>query len=75
MLDGVQLLAKEGMTVEEAEQRVQQVSKDMQAIIGRSLSHTRFEVWNPFLRIGMAHMPYLSPVTVSGCIWLAMHND
>jgi len=43
MLDGVQFLAKEGMTMEEAEQRVQQVSKDMQAIIGRSLSHTRIE--------------------------------
>ncbi len=36
MLGGVQLLAKEGMTIEEAEQRVQQVSKDMQAIIGRA---------------------------------------
>jgi hypothetical protein len=46
MLDGVQFLAKEGMTMEEAEQRVQQVSKDMQAIIGRSLSHTRIEYWN-----------------------------
>ena len=43
MLDGVQLLAKEGMAVEEAEQHVQQVSKDMQAIIGMSLSHTRSE--------------------------------
>ncbi|DBA82917.1 TPA: hypothetical protein ACH3X1_006707 [Trebouxia sp. C0004] len=32
-----QLLAKEGMTVEEAEQRIQQVSKDMQAIIGECI--------------------------------------
>lgn len=36
MLGSVQLLAKEGMTTEEAERRVQQVSKDMQAIIGRA---------------------------------------
>ncbi len=41
MLDGVQLLAKEGMAAEEAEQRVQQVSKDMQAVIGKSLPPTR----------------------------------
>ncbi|DBA82238.1 hypothetical protein WJX79_003267 [Trebouxia sp. C0005] len=32
-----QLLAKEGMTTEEAERRVQQVSKDMQAIIGECI--------------------------------------
>lgn len=32
-----QLLAKEGLTREEAEQRVQQVSKDMQAIIGECI--------------------------------------
>ncbi|DBB15952.1 hypothetical protein WJX82_005797 [Trebouxia sp. C0006] len=32
-----QLLAKEGMALEEAEERVQQVSKDMQAIIGECI--------------------------------------
>lgn len=56
MLGGVQLLAEEGLTREEAEQHVQQVSKDMQAIIGTSLSHTCFEFRNLFLSIGMAHM-------------------
>ena len=48
------MLAKEGMALEEAEERVQQVSKDMQAIIGRPLSHTWNQFWKWNLCIGMA---------------------
>ena len=50
----MQLLAKEGMALEEAEERVQQVSKDMQATIGRPLSHTCNAFWKRNLCIGMA---------------------